>query len=120
MDKTFGQSLTLDDIVHRYGGALAVAATQRFTLVGELMVRRIAGIRRIGEVTAPHPRFRDVQTTRLVPVGDDQASAVAIGGFKWNVGSTWLLHANVMVPLTDVGLTARLVPTIALDYSFAR
>jgi hypothetical protein len=98
---------------------VAVAATPRVTIVGELLARRMAGIRRIGEVTAPHPSFRDVQTTRLVPVGDDQTSAVAIGGFKWNVGSTWLLHANVLVPLTDVGLTARFTPTIALDYSFA-
>ena len=103
-----------------YGGAVAVAATPRVTIVGELMARRIAGIRRIGEVTAPHPSFRDVQTTRLVPVGDDQTSAVAVGGFKWNVGSTWLLHANVIVPLSDAGLTARFTPTIALDYSFAR
>jgi hypothetical protein len=103
-----------------YGGAVAVAATPRFTIVGELMARRIAGIRRIGEVTAPHPRFRDVQTTRLMPLGEDQTSAVGIAGFKWNVGATWLLHANVLLPLTDAGLTAKFTPTIALDYSFAR
>jgi hypothetical protein len=103
-----------------YGGAVAVAATPHFTIVGELMARRIAGIRRIGEVIAPHPRFRDVQTTRLMPVGDDQTSAVGVAGFKWNVGATWLLHASVLLPLTDAGLTARFTPTIALDYSFAR
>ena len=103
-----------------YGGALAVAATPRFTIVGELQTRRIAGIQRIGEVTAPHPRFRDVQTTRLMPLGDDQLSTVATGGFKWNVGTTWLLHASVLMPLTDAGLTATFTPTIALDYSFAR
>ena len=34
--------------------------------------------------------------------------------------STWLLHANVLMPLSDSGLTARFTPTVAMDYSFAR
>jgi hypothetical protein len=103
-----------------YGGAVAVAAAPRFTIVGEFLARRIAGTGRISEVTGPHPRFRNVLTTRLMPAGDDQTSALAVGGFKWNVGATWLLHANVLLPLTDAGLTARFTPTVALDYSFAR
>lgn len=103
-----------------YGGAVAVAATPRLTVVGELLARRIGGIQRISEVVAPHPRIRGVTTTRLMPDGEDQTSVVAVAGMKWNVGSTWLLHANVLMPLTDSGLTARLTPTIAFDYSFTR
>ena len=103
-----------------YGGAVAVAATPRFTIVGEFVARRIAGIRRIGEVVAPHPLLRNVQTTRLMPIGDDRLSAVAVGGFKWNVGGTWLMHANVLLPLTETGLTATVAPTIALEYAFGR
>jgi hypothetical protein len=103
-----------------YGGAVAVAATPRMTLIGEVMARRIGGLQRIGEVAAPHPRLRGVQTTRLMPIGDNQMSAFAVAGMKWNVGSTWLLHANVLMPLSDSGLTARFTPTVAMDYSFAR
>ena len=103
-----------------YGGALALAASPRMTVIGEVIARRIAGLQRIGEVAAPHPRLRGVQTTRLMPVGTDQTSAFAVAGMKWNVSSTWLLHANVLMPLSDSGLTARFTPTIAMDYSFAR
>jgi hypothetical protein len=30
------------------------------------------------------------------------------------------VHANVLMPLTDSGLTARVVPAFAIDYSFTR
>jgi hypothetical protein len=103
-----------------YGGAVAVAATPRITLVGELLARRIAGIQRISEVVGPHTRIAGVQTLRLMPTGEDQTTAYAVAGFKWNMGTTWLLHGNVLMPITDRGLTARITPAIAFDYSFAR
>ena len=43
---------------------------------------------------------------------------MAVAGFKWNVGGRWLVTANVLLPLSDRGLRARLVPAVALDYSF--
>jgi hypothetical protein len=103
-----------------YGGAVAVAATPRLTVIGELLARRVAGLHRIAEVSAPHPRIIGVTTTRLMPSGGDQTAAFAVAGMKWNVSSTWLLHANLLMPLTNSGLTARLTPSIAIDYSFAR
>lgn len=103
-----------------YSGAVAVAASPRLTVVGELVARRILGIQRITPAFVPHPRIRGVETMRLVPAGDDQTTVFTVAGFKWNVGSTWLLHANVLVPVTDSGLTARFTPTVALDYSFTR
>jgi hypothetical protein len=111
---------------YSYGGAVAVAATQQITVVGEVLARRIAGVQRISEVIAPHPRIRDAQgrplvnTMRLVPSGEDQTTAFAVAGFKWNVGGTWLLHGNVLFPMTETGLTAKFTPTVALDYSFTR
>jgi hypothetical protein len=57
---------------------------------------------------------------RLVPSGEDQTTSLAVAGFKWNVGGTWLIHGNVLFPMTDSGLTAKFTPTIALDYSFTR
>ena len=103
-----------------YGAAVAVAATQHFTVVGEVLARRIAGVQRISEVIAPHPRIGGVDTLRLIPNGEDQTTAFAVTGFKWNVGGTWLLHGHVLWPMTDGGLTARFTPTVALDYSFTR
>jgi hypothetical protein len=103
-----------------YGGALAVAASPRLTLVGEMVGRTIDGIQRITETIAPHPRIRGVQTMRLTPAGEDQMTTFAVAGFKWNVSGTWLLHGNVLMPLTDSGLTARFTPSVALDYSFSK
>lgn len=112
-----------------YGGAVALAATPQFTIVGEVLARRIAGVQRISAVVAQHPsigcpdRSRAecvVNTTRLIPNGEDQTTAFAVTGFKWNVGGTWLLHGHVLWPMTDSGLTTKLTPTVALDYSFTR
>ena len=103
-----------------FGAAGAVAATPRLTLVGELLGQRVAGLQRVTGVVAPHPRIRGVTTTRLMPAGTDQMTMFAVAGMKWNVSGTWLLHANVLLPLTDAGLTATFTPTVALDYSFAR
>jgi hypothetical protein len=111
-----------------YGGAVTVAATPQFTLVGEVLARRIEGVQRISEVIAPHPNIVCpggapdcvVNTTRLMPNGENQTTAFAVTGFKWNVGGTWLLHGHVLWPMTDSGLTAKVTPTVALDYSFTR
>jgi hypothetical protein len=102
------------------GGAAAFAATPRLTLVGEVLARRLAGVRSIEAVVAPHPRIAGVETMRLMPAGDDRTTGVVVGGFKWNVSGTWLLHGNVLVPLNTRGLTSRFTPTVALDYSFTK
>jgi hypothetical protein len=103
-----------------YGGAVSVAATPRVTLVGEVMWRRLAGIRAITEVVEPHPRIQGVLTTRLVPGGEDETTSFTVAGFKWNMAATWLLHGHVLIPLSSNGLTTRFTPTVSLDYSFAR
>ncbi|HTM05581.1 MAG TPA: hypothetical protein VL173_18860 [Vicinamibacterales bacterium] len=103
-----------------YSAALAAAATPRLTLVGEFLARQIDGLQRIGPVVAPHPRIAGVNTTRLMPTGENEMTAYAVAGFKWNVGGTWLLHGHVLVPLVDNGLTAHFTPTITLDYTFAK
>jgi hypothetical protein len=103
-----------------YAGAIAVAAAPRITLVGELLLTRLSAVRQIAPVFEPHPRVPGVSTTRLHPSGKVHTSAVAAAGIKWNVADTWLLHANVLIPANDAGLTADVTPTVALDYSFAR
>jgi hypothetical protein len=103
-----------------YGGAVAMAATPRVTVVGEFLARRVSGLRRVVATAEPHPRVGGVLTTRLAPVGPEQTATFVAGGFKWNLTGAWLLHGNVLLPLNEAGLTSRLTPAVALDYSFVR
>ena len=103
-----------------YAAAVTVVAVPRLTLVGEVSGRRFDGLGRLTSTTQPHPRLAGVDTIRLTSVEEARNHLVAIAGMKWNVGTTWLMTANVLRPLTDVGLNASWVPTITFDYSFGR
>ncbi len=102
----------------QFGGAVVLAATPRLSLVGELIGRRLDTSMRISEVAAAHPQIAGVETTRLLPQTTGTTTVMALAGFKWNVGRTWLLNASVLVPMTDAGLTASATPSIALNYTF--
>ena len=103
-----------------YGGALAVVAFPRLTLVGEVVGRRLQSIGQLTETTSAHPRLIGVETIRLTSVAEASDRVVAVAGFKWNLASTWLLSGNVLRPMTTAGLNARWVPTLTFDYSFGR
>jgi len=49
-----------------------------------------------------------------------RALHVLVTGAKWNVASTWLVNANVLIRVTDAGLRVRVTPAISIDYSFER
>ena len=101
-----------------WAGAVTAVAAPRLTLVGELIGRRLSGVGRLVETTLPHPRLAGVDTIRLTSSAESADHIVMVAGFKWNVASTWLLTANVMRPLTDVGLNAPWVPSVTFDYWF--
>jgi hypothetical protein len=101
-----------------YAGAVTAVAAPRVTIVGELLGRRLNGVGRLVETTLPHPRLVNVDTIRLTSSPETADRLVVVAGFKWNVASTWLLTANVLRPLTDVGLNARWVPSVTFDYWF--
>jgi hypothetical protein len=103
-----------------FAGAFTGVARRNVTVSAELIGRSFASVGRLAEVTAAHPRLSGVETIRLTAVDDSLTRRVAVGGVKWNVGSTWLVSAHVMRPLTTGGLNARWVPTITVDYSFGR
>jgi hypothetical protein len=103
-----------------YSGALAVAASDRITFVGELLGRRLDTGGRIAETVAPHPSLVGVETIRLTGVPEATYRAVAVGSVKWNVAQTWLVSASLLRPMTAAGLTARLIPSVVVEYSFAR
>lgn len=102
----------------QFGGAVVMAATPRLSLVGELIGRKLDTSMHISEVGAAHPQIAGVETTRLLPQAAGTTTVMALAGFKWNLGRTWLLNASVLIPMTDAGLTARATPSIALDYTF--
>ena len=101
-----------------YAGAVTAVAAPRVTLVGELLGRRLRAVGRLVETTLPHPRLAGVDTVRLTSSSETADRLTVVGGFKWNIASTWLLTANILRPLTDVGLNARWVPSVTFDYWF--
>jgi hypothetical protein len=111
-------TLNTDTNTLGYGAAVTVAAAPRVTVVGELFGRRYDGLGRLTSTTLPHPRLAGVATTRLTGVEETTDRLLLIAGVKWNVTGTWLLTANVLRSLTDSGLNAGWVPTVAFDYSF--
>jgi hypothetical protein len=101
-----------------YNLAATFAATNRFTLIGEIVGRRIDTLGGISELSLPHPSIAGVVTTRLVSQEGSVNTAFAVTGFKLNLSSTWLLAANVLLPLTDNGLRPTASPMFALEYLF--
>jgi hypothetical protein len=103
-----------------YGGALALAASGHLSVVGELLGRWIDSPGNIVPVTAPNPLLSGVDTIRLMPDASGLHVLTVVPGVKWNLTDTWVLAANVTIPLTTGGLTAPLTPFIGLDYSLGR
>lgn len=101
-----------------YAGAVTAVAAPRLTLVGEVLGRRLRAVGRLVETTLPHPRLVGVDTIRLTQSSETADRLLVVAGFKWNIASTWLLTANVLRPLTDVGLNASWVPRLTFDYWF--
>src|SRR5215475_9113948 len=103
-----------------YRGAVTRAATERLTLVGEILGDRLASIGRLTESVAPNPSLINVDTIRLTSTDQPTNRLVAVAGVKWNFRATWLITANVVRPLTDNGLNALWTPTITINHSFGQ
>jgi hypothetical protein len=98
--------------------AFVAALNSRFTISGEAIIRRVDQLSSIQEVTQPHATFAGVDTIRLLPNQVGVTLTHLVAGLRWNLASTWLLNAHVLIPLNDRGLTARPTPAISLDYTF--
>jgi hypothetical protein len=103
-----------------YGGAVAVAATGRVTVIGELLGRLIDTASGIEPISAAHPTLRQVETIRLTGSGSRLNMISLAPGVKWNLSQTWVLAANVSISLTQGGLTAPFTPFVGLDYAVGR
>ena len=103
-----------------YRGALCYNATDRVTLVGEFLGRRIGDAGRITAVRAPHPTITGVDTIRLLTEDTSLSTGSMVLGAKWNVTGTWILAGHTQLPITDRGLRSGLVTLIGLDYAFGQ
>jgi hypothetical protein len=115
-------SLTEGGISREVGlaGAVVWAANARLSISGEVLVRRIEALGRIQDVVEPHPTLNNIDTLRLLAVGENATTRFAVVGAKWNVARTLLLATHVLIPLSDRGFRTGLTPMVSLDYSLAR
>jgi hypothetical protein len=113
-------SVTVGGISREAGiaAAITVAQSDRLTISAETLVRRIDALNAISAVAQPNPFVAGMDTIRLLPTPGGTSTVTAIGGFRWNLSSTWLLNGYVVVPVTNRGLSARPIPALAIDYSF--
>jgi len=103
-----------------YAGAVAFAASGRVSVIGELLGRWIDSPGHIVPVSAAHPGLSGVETIRLTPDTSSLQVITLVPGVKWNLSDTWVLAANVSIPLTTGGLTAPFTPFVGLDYALGR
>jgi hypothetical protein len=101
-----------------YRGAVSVSASDRVTLVGELIGRRYGEAGRISDVRVPHATIDNVDTIRLVSEDSSLSTASMVVGAKWNVTGTWILSGHTQLPVTARGLRSGVVTLIGLDYAF--
>ena len=101
-----------------YRGAVCVSASDRVTLVGELVGRRYGDVGRITDVRVPHATIGNVDTIRLISEDSSLSTAAVVLGAKWNLNGTWILSGHTQLPITDRGLRAGVVTLIGLDYAF--
>ena len=103
-----------------YGGAVAIAASGRVSVIGELLGRWIDSPGHIVSLSAPHPGLSGVETIRLTPDASRLHIVTVVPGVKWNLSATWVLAASVSIPMTAGGLTAPFTPFVGLDYAVGR
>jgi hypothetical protein len=107
-----------DEIAWR--GAVCFTASEKVTLVGELLGRRLGDVGRITPVRAAHPTIGNVDTIRLIADDTTVSTTTAIAGARWNVGGTWILSGHVAMPLTDRGLRSGVVALVGIDYALGQ
>jgi hypothetical protein len=100
-----------------YRGAVCLSASDRVTLIGELIGRRYGQAGRITDTRVPHATIDNVDTIRLLSEDSSLSTASIVVGGKWNVTGTWILSAHTQLPLSDRGLRSGVVTLIGLDYA---
>ena len=103
-----------------YGGGIEWAATDRFTVNGELTGRTLNDGGRLEYrdlAMLPNPfGITSASVASVAPRGLHRVSVAA--GMKWNFAGTALLTAHALLPLNDAGLRDHFTPIVGLDWGF--
>jgi hypothetical protein len=103
-----------------YGAAIASPVGPQLTVSAEAFGRYVDTPGDIVSVVQPHPTLAGVETIRLVP-GTARLNTLTLApGFKWNLTDTWIVVANVGVPVMKAGLRAPFLPFLGVEYTVGR
>ena len=112
-----------------YVGGVDVAVHSLLTVSGDLVGRTLMDSQRFAMV-AQNFQFRTANNGALqstsIPTFTNTGSGslntlLGVVGAKFNIpGTSLLLTGNVLFPLTDAGLRAKVTPVVGLDYSFGK
>jgi hypothetical protein len=64
------------------------------------------------------PHIFGVETMRWLLTEHGIHTMFVVTGAKWNLTRSWLVNTNLLIRLTDTGLSARVTPSLSLDYGF--
>ena len=103
-----------------WAAATTFAATPKLTVIGELMGRHLSDLSRVSDVYQPHPVTAGVETMRWLPSELGIHTMFVVTGAKWNLMGSWLLNGNLLIRMTDTGLSAKVTPSLSIDYGFER
>ncbi len=132
-DPHFNVGYTFADGVHgsnqiNYVAGLEVGATQRLTLIADLLGRNFLDTLQLRPsavtiVTPANPAlgipaYTSAAFATVEPQYGTLKSILGTVGLKFNPTRSVLVSAHLIATLSDAGLRRRLTPVLALDYSF--
>ena len=108
-----------------YIGGVEYGASPRVTIVGDVVGRTIRNSFRLVDADLLHA-FRQGETARTETVTLNTVDLTrsnlntiwGTGGVKLNPWRNLLITANVLVPLTEVGLRSPITPTLGFEFTF--
>jgi hypothetical protein len=74
--------------------------------------RQLSELSRVSDVYQPHPVVAGVETMRWLPTEHGIHTMSVVTGAKWNLTRSWLVNTNLLIRLTDTGLSARVTPSL--------
>jgi hypothetical protein len=119
------RDLSVPDEIN-YTAGLTAAVSPRLTLSVDAIGRTVRDANRFGVVpqtftfnTAAGGPFRAERADAIGITGRENINILlGVAGVKINVAKTLLLTANVLFPLNDSGLRAKISPVVGIDYAF--
>lgn len=97
-----------------------VALMARLTVTADLLTRQLMDIGRLErtQVTSTNQQGVVFEATGDVITGRNLRVSLANLGFKLNISRTYLVKADVLIPLNYNGLHSRWTPVFGVDYTF--